>query len=104
MERRRNVLKATSAPHFSRIQLVAAPRILVKFSQMQGISVVLQLDSLATASSKQGRAQLGISSRVWAWTAAARARATKAYFILAVWFVGYRKTKGILLSLGCWNE
>ena len=46
------MFKAVSAPHFSRIQLVAAPRILSKFLQMQGISVVLQLDWLETAATR----------------------------------------------------
>lgn len=46
--------------------------------------MVAQVDSLAMASSRQGRAHSGMSSRVWAWTAAARARATRAYFMVTV--------------------
>jgi len=85
------------------MQLVAALRIASKFWQMQGISVVLQLDWLETASSMQGRAQLGISSRVWACTAAARARTARENFILTV-------LKGVIIVVevvsrgGGWNE
>lgn len=46
--------------------------------------MVEQLVSLVMAESRQSRAHEGMSLRDWARAAAARARATKAYFILKV--------------------
>jgi len=85
----RTLFRATSAPHLSMTQLVAAPWMALKLLslQMQTRSVVSQLVVLPTASSMQGRAHDGMSARVWAPTAATRAAATKAYFILTVWWV-----------------
>jgi hypothetical protein len=82
----RTLLMATSPPHLEITQLVALPWMALKLSflQMQAKSVVSQVVSLETASWMQGRAHEGISARVWARATAARARATKAYFILKV--------------------
>lgn len=81
-----DVLRALSAPHLSMTQLVAAPWMALKLLslQMQAKSLVVQSVSLEMASSMQGRAHVGMSASVWALATAARAAATKAYFMVAV--------------------